>query len=497
MQLLLQGISFIYPTAPEAVFKDITVTFPTGWTGIVGPNGSGKSTLALLAAGILSPATGSIMPKLTSSYCLQETTYCPEDACDLINDYSREALRIRSQFDIADDWPGRFDTLSLGERKRLQIATALFRNPDVLIVDEPTNHLDALARIQLAEMLKTFRGIGLLISHDRALLDELTSQTLFIEDGTVILRSGSYQKAYQQAQLERQEQLREHDEARREYARLHKEHVRRAETASHTNARRSGRHLDKHDSSGRETLRLAVVSGQDGKAGRLSGQMEHRLKLAGERVESSYLKKHPEGNVWLKTAPSRRKTLVSLPACVLPLGDNRHLRVDTLTVGNTDHIAIVGSNGTGKSSLIRYMIDRIPSDERLLYIEQEPGPVAIDVFRTLFDHLPADEKGHVLSIVAQLGSKPRALLTGESVSPGELRKLMLATGMIAQPEIIVMDEPTNHLDIGSLVAMQRVLADCPCALVVVSHDDAFVQATTHIQWRIQRKNNEEEIIVVS
>ena len=86
--------------------------------------------------------------------------------------------------------------------------------------------------------------------------------------------------------------------------------------------------------------------------------------------------------------------------------------------------------------------------------------------------------------MAQLNSEPERLLEGDAISPGEMRKLMLALGILDSPELIIMDEPTNHLDLGSVEALERVLAAFPGALLLVSHDEALLQATTGIRWRI-------------
>jgi ATPase subunit of ABC transporter with duplicated ATPase domains len=89
----------------------------------------------------------------------------------------------------------------------------------------------------------------------------------------------------------------------------------------------------------------------------------------------------------------------------------------------------------------------------------------------------------VLSLVARLNSDPDRILSGELLSPGELRKIMLAQAVLQKPQLIIMDEPTNHLDLQSIEALEAVLADCPCALVLISHDMPFLKATTTESWR--------------
>jgi ATPase subunit of ABC transporter with duplicated ATPase domains len=87
-----------------------------------------------------------------------------------------------------------------------------------------------------------------------------------------------------------------------------------------------------------------------------------------------------------------------------------------------------------------------------------------------------------LSLVARLNSDPDRILSGDALSPGELRKIMLAQGVLQEPQLIIMDEPTNHLDLQSVEALEGILADCPCALVLVSHAAPFLDAVTTVRW---------------
>lgn len=497
MQLHLTDALYTYPGASQPIINRMTVTFPSGWTGIVGANGSGKTTLARIACGLLSLDGGTLSPSLCSAYCRQETDQAPEGLHDFMSDYSKLAIRLRIQLGIEDDWPWRFETLSHGERRRLQIAVALSRRLDVLAIDEPTNHLDAEARHVITDVLAGYRGVGLLISHDRQLLDALSRRCLFMDGRTAIMRPGGYSRAFDQAERERETMARERKAAQRELKRIVAEKARRAEEAGRAAARRSGHDLAKHDSDGRERLRLAVISGQDGKTGRLSAQMDAHVMAAQDRLSSLHVEKRYSADVWIETKPSPRKTLLRMGATTMAMGDARHLRLPSLVLGNTDHVGVCGPNGTGKSTLVQAMVERIDSDVRTLYLPQELDENDIARLLRQMHTLPAGDLGRMMSIVAQMGSKPDRLMEGCADSPGELRKLMLAGGMLGHPQLIVMDEPTNHLDIVSIEALQRILAECPCVLVLVSHDEVLLQATTQIRWSLERTSSGETKLVVS
>lgn len=194
--------------------------------------------------------------------------------------YDRDAVALRRDLDVEDDWPWRHDTLSCGQQKRLQVACALWQRPDLLVMDEPTNHVDVPTREAVTAALARFKGVGLLISHDRALLDALCSQCLFMAAGQVTARPGGYSQGRGQEQLERETAVRRRDQAKRERKRLAGEAQRRREEASRAAGMRSCRNLDPKDHGGKARVKLAVYTGKDGVAGKLSSRMENRLSRA-------------------------------------------------------------------------------------------------------------------------------------------------------------------------------------------------------------------------
>ena len=484
MQLVLSHISFTYPGSSVRVLRDVSATFPQGWTGIVGDNGGGKTTLVRIACGLLSPDSGSIASKLVSCYCAQDATERPGNLEEFALAYDGLAVALRRDLGIDDGWAWTFDELSGGQQKRLQVACALWAAPDVLAMDEPTNHVDADTRHAIARALSRFKGVGLLVSHDRALLDEVCMQCLFVTRGAAALRPGGYTQASGQAALERESAIHARREARKEKARIEREAERRREAADRAAAGRSGRGLDKRDSDAREKRMRYLVSGQDGKAGKLSGAMGSRLAAAGDKLARAHVDKRYEGDIWADARPSRRPVLFRMEPQTLRMGDFA-LEVPALYIGNTDRIGLVGDNGSGKSTLVKRIVGSLDEGVRCLYIPQEPTADQKRAASEELRGLPNDQRGRALSIVAQLNSDPARLLEGGEASPGEMRKLMLALGILRAPELIVMDEPTNHLDIGSTEALERLLAAWPGALLLVSHDAALVQASTMILWRTQ------------
>ena len=518
MQLNLSNIEYTYPLTVEPTIRNVTTTLPAGWTGFVGDNGSGKTTLARVVCGLLQPDVGVVSPSLFSTYCAQSAEEPPSNLEDFAVAYDRAAIKLRNGLSIGDDWPWQYDMLSCGQQKRLQVACALWSAPDVLVVDEPTNHVDASTRQALLAALSKFKGVGILISHDRELLDALCSQCLIIVNGTATMRSGGYSQALLQVTLERSSAIHVREIAQKERARTEREAQRRREEASRVQARKSGKGIAKNDSDARAKKRHYIVSGQDGKAGKLSSRMQSRLEKAEDDVADSKVEKRYDAHVWLDVEPSKRKVLFRMEPGCISVGESL-LSLPALFIGNTDHIGLVGDNGSGKTTLVKKIIASISADTssidtslidtsfmdatantgradtRVLYIPQEPDVLQKEKTLKKMRELSSAQRGQVLSIVAQLNSDPDCILEGDTVSPGEMRKLMLALGILESPELLVMDEPTNYLDLGSTEALERLLSVYPGALLLVSHDASLVSSATSITWRIQKSEDGYELTV--
>ncbi len=485
MLLSLNDLSFTYEGSADPLFEHVSVSFPTGWSGIVGANGAGKTTLLRLACGELAANRGSVHRPGLTIYCPQRTDTPSEGLGQFLESLDPDAWELRGRLAVESDWLSRWDTLSHGERKRAQIAVALWRKPDVLALDEPTNHIDADARDLLAGALRAFRGVGLLVSHDRELIDALCRQCVFVEPPSVTMRPGSYTEASEQARLEDQHVRDEYEQAKSAAERLRREAIRRHELASRADKRRSKRKIPVRDHDAKGKIDAVRVSGADGKAGRLAKQIDARVQRAESRLGEFEIKRRYETSFWLDGSRSPRNLLFSIPAGSLKLGERRRLIFPELAMQPEDRVAVTGPNGDGKSTLIRHIIGALtlPTD-KVVYLPQEISLSESRAIMAEVNSLSREQLGTVMTMVSCLGSRPGRLVGSMESSPGEIRKVLLALGVSKRPHLIIMDEPTNHLDLPAIECLEEALAGCPCGLLLVSHDLRFLSRLATTRWHL-------------
>jgi len=481
----LRDVSFAYAASVDNLFSHLSVNLSRGFTGIVGANGVGKSTLLKLAVGELQVTHGSIESagKGEAFYCDQRTDTPPHDFADFLLDWRHDADSLRRRLEVEwsflEGWP----QLSHGERKRAQIAHSLWKNPALLAIDEPTNHIDREARRILLDALATFQGVGLIVSHDRDLLDELCYQCVWLNPPNADIYKGGYHQAKVQREAERQTAVHARAKAVGHELRLREEVIQRRRRTSREHRLRSKRGLSNHDHDAKGKIDRARVS--DGGAGAGLRQLESRTRRARRELANLVVEKEYKTGIWMTGTVSKRDALLHIEAGQLALGPDRSLHFPELHMLPKSRIAITGPNGSGKTTLLRRVQNSLmlKADE-IVYLPQEITRESTCEILHELHALPSFALGQLLNIVSRLGSRPRRLLSSDDPSPGEMRKLLLALGILKRAQLIILDEPTNHLDLPSIEALESALAESPVGVLLVSHDEAFVARTTHTRWAI-------------
>jgi len=493
--LKFDHVSFSFSGMTRPLIDDADVHFAQGWTGIVGPNGAGKTTLLQLATGALEPTKGSVHHLASGIYAVQRTDDPPEGWEDFDAALDGRAQELRHQLGIKEGWFARWTTLSHGERKRCQIAVVMWHNPEVLALDEPTNHIDVKARAMLIDALKNFNGVGLLVSHDRELLDSLCSNCLFINPPKAILRPGGVSAGQEQDRRE-QETARKQDANTKDAARRlatqaqNLKEQSQAIAAKQKNKKFKALGKDDHDARDKRNRAMNTNKNQVGAATQHSALAQRARDLDATRA-NIYIRPEYEMGFWLDDSKTAfRGTVLTFPPGEIPLGDGKKLVHPELVISPTDRIALTGENGLGKSTILRAFLPKLKIDkERLIYIPQEI--TADEAKQILADvkSLQNDKKGVVMTSVRRLGSAPGRLLERALPSPGEIRKLLLALGVAKGPHLIAMDEPTNHMDLPSIECLEEALGECPCAMLLVSHDRRFLDKLTDKTWHLEMQTD--------
>jgi ATP-binding cassette subfamily F protein 3 len=346
--------------------------------------------------------------------------------------------------------------LSGGEKTRLALARMLLEEPDLLILDEPTNHLDLQATEWLEGWLRQYHGAVLLVSHDRAFLENTADRVLEMREGTVKSYPGPFGKYLQ---LRAEEDARLAEVAKRQEAEIAKmdEYVRRFMNSQRT------------------------------------AQARGRLKLMNRLIESKV--QAPKNDRQMKGGfgDAKRSGDLVLTAEKLTVGfpDETLFRGLNWTVRNGERWGVIGENGAGKSTLLRVCMGEMEplSGRARLGANVVAGYFTQDARDLDLDMSPID------TMVYELDLKPaeardllaRFLITGDDVyrpiktmSGGEKNKLSLAKLTHLNPNLLVLDEPTNHLDMASREALADVLKDFKGTLVLISHDRWLLgQVTDH------------------
>jgi len=489
----ISNLSFSYPSSSETLFDSVSFQLHKGWTGIVGSNGSGKSTLLKLICGLINSHSGSILFSGSSYYCEQPTENIPERFNGFLNSFEKSSFRLKEVLQIKDEWIHRWNTLSHGERKRCQIATALYVNPYILAIDEPSNHLDKESKEIIFTALKSFKGIGLLVSHDRQLLDELCHNTMFISNRGIDIRKCNYSTAHGEMERENSFKQNEYLAVKKEIKKLKNKAVDQKGKADKADKLRSKRNIDKNDHDAKAKIDAARLTGKDALEGRLYNRIKTKLDRKINYQQSIQFNRQYQLGIEFNSQKLRHYFPIHINTTKIKLGEEKILNTPDLMIQAGERIGITGSNGSGKSTFIKHLIKQIKfSNDELIYIPQEVSSESMQELMKVVHNLKDVEKGKILTIISRLNSDPKHLLETENPSPGEVRKLMLAIGITKNPALIIMDEPTNHMDLPSIECIENALQECACALLLVSHDMVFLQNIVTSYWNFEHRENRSE-----
>lgn len=497
----------------RALFSDLSFSFEPVATGLVGANGAGKSVLARLLAGRLTPDSGQVRGS-GRVFLLPTLGYPPAGTVGELAGVGRELAAlarieagsvdeadfacIGDRWDLRERLLQRWQALGLpddldplhpaarlsgGQAMQVALSGAWASGADWLILDEPSNHLDARHRQQLYEQLRQWRGGLLVISHDRELLGHM-QQIVELDARGLHRYGGAWQHFADTRAAEREAAIAQLDHARAQ----HRQQQRSAREQHQRQQQRQARgNRDAKQANqapillGRQKQRAEATHGraQQVQAERLQASTE-QLRAAASAVHAA-----PELALFAVEGERSNARLLQAQDLLLPHGCGAPLQLD---IRRGQRIAVVGDNGTGKSTLLRVLAGQLPAragsvqrhaplallDQQLLGMSGERS-----ILQTVQAANPTADPGELRTRLALLGlDAQRIQRPAASLSDGERVKGALASVLYAAPapQLLLLDEPGNALDLGALQALEELLAAWPGALVMVSHDHHLLHA---------------------
>ena len=430
---------------------------------------------------------GTIQGNDLTYYCAQSTENPPTNIEAFMLTYDSQSFKIRDLLDIKDSWLYQWETLSHGERKRVQLGVALFESPDVLLVDEPTNHLDNKSKDIVLNALKSFKGVGVLVSHDRELLDSLSKITIILKNRQVVTYRTSFSNAmdeyYKNVEFQEKAQTKQDIELKK----LKKSIQTQQEKVSQSKKRFSKKGLDKNDSDAKTKINMARLTGKD----KNDGQLITKLQSKQKQILANTIQTDKTYTLGIEFNVTRSKNIfpVVIEKSTLQLSETKQLSYQTLAINEYNKIGIVGENGSGKSSFLNHMLASTDLYDECLYIPQELTEEESKKFFDKINTLPNNIKGEIYTIVRKLASDPVKLQDSFLPSPGEIRKLMIAKGLLQNPSLIILDEPTNHMDLDSILSLEQALTEYNGTIIIISHDKAFLDAVVTDIWKFEKEGD--------
>lgn len=484
--LQCSNLSFRYPDSAVSVFDNLNASFHSGWTAIIGANGVGKTTLVKILCHHIVPDSGWITQDLKIQYVEQSVSLKPQTFRSFLESYEPQAFKIKEMLHIKDDWGECWNVLSSGEKKRIQLACALCQNPDVLILDEPTNHLDSLNKKQVVQALQSFRGIGLVITHDRFLLNSLLHGTLLFETHRVTQYACSWEDARALVQTEQANLLHKKEVLQNKISQLDIEvHKRKAQTQK-AKSRLSKKHIPRKDHDRKARIDGARLTGKDRSDARAQRQLDSRKKHLEGQKSSLFIEKKYGIGVVFEELPSYGPDLIHLENQIFSISSSFRIHIPKLHIAWGEKVAVVGANACGKTSLLKNIASQ-SGQENVAYIPQEISYDFCVNHLHRIHQMNSEQKGKIFTLIRRLGSNPCFLQNSNSPSPGEMRKLLIAESIVDGKNTLILDEPTNHLDLIAIQALEEMLKLFQGSLLLVSHDEVLVQNLAKRVYEMKRE----------
>ncbi|MBD2020998.1 ABC-F family ATP-binding cassette domain-containing protein [Leptolyngbya sp. FACHB-36] len=491
--LLADGLTCERP--PErTLFQDVQASLFAGdRVALVGANGVGKSTLLQILAGNIAPSAGYVQRNESVYYLPQISTIRQHikhsTVLNFLSEISDEWWTITSlletQFSTSLDLSLSIAHLSGGELTKLFLAIGLAQEPTVLLLDEPTNHLDYLALEKLRQFLQQFNGAFVIVSHKPFFIDQVANTTWELSFNGLSVYGGNFSLYREQKYAELEAKRRSHETAKQQLKRAQAAFAQEQKRVAQS--RRTGRQKFL-DGSVDKVAAGALKRKAEVTAAKRKQDHEAAIAKATQKMAATKVRTNKATTIQLEERSYKHKNLIELQEANLWVENQQLIQNIQLHVATGDRVAISGANGSGKSSLVKAILDR--SNETVLngevfcspsmsavYLDQTYELINQDL--TVLENMQAanpsleyqwvrQQLGHFLFFNTDI-NKTAAVLSG-----GELARLALAMISVSEIDLLILDEPTNNLDIPTVDQMVDAVNEYQSALIVISHDLDFL-----------------------
>ena len=453
----VSNLTFGYEGSFDNVFENASFSIDTNWRcGFIGRNGRGKTTFLNLLLGKYA-YSGTISASVNFEYFPFEVEN-PDDtpleiAESIMPDF--EMWRLTREFNLLDADPGLlyrpYSTLSYGERTKVLLSILFIRENSFLLIDEPTNHLDIESIEWLEDFLMNNAKAVMVISHDKAFVDHITTRTIEIARGRIYDYKVNYSHYLELRRERREQQQAAYDNQQKMIAETREFIERFKGTYSKTN------------------------------------QVQSRVRML-EKLELIEVDEEDRSALNLRFPPAPRSG--SYPVITSELGkaygDHRVFSDVSITIGRGDKVAFVGRNGEGKSTMVKAIMGqidfegeiRIGHNVRIGYFAQNEASgldESITVFKTVDDIAVGDIRTRIRDILgAFMFGKEASEKLVKVLSGGERTRLAMIKLLLEPVNLLILDEPTNHLDLKTKEILKEALMAFDGTLIVVSHDREFL-----------------------
>ncbi len=472
----VSNLTFGYEGSYENIFEGVSFQIDTNWRlGFTGRNGRGKTTFLNLLLGKY-PYQGSISASVRFSYFpypVEDTARLAVEVVeDIYPDYEYWLLsREMNLLGLEEEVLYRpYDTLSNGERTKLQLAVLFLRENNFLLIDEPTNHLDIRGREQVSRYLKGKKGY-ILVSHDRAFLDGCVDHILSINKADIQVTRGNFSTWWENKARQDAFEQAENEKLKKEISRLEQTSREKATWSDRVEATKIGTHAFDRGYIGHKAEKMMARSKAIEK--RQNAAIEEKSKLLKNIERSDTLK--------IFQTPFHLKRLALLQQVAICYGQEPVCSDVSFTIEQGDRIALRGPNGSGKSSLIKLICGeaipytgtlRLGSGLTISLVHQDTS----DLKGTLSDLAQRNgiDQSLFLAMLAKL-DVPKSQMEKDmsSLSQGQKKKVLIARSLCEKAHLHIWDEPMNYIDVISRMQIEELLLEYQPTILFVEHDKTF------------------------